>query len=39
LAWKIVMGRKSLLTLLWFVLFVPLYASSVYPLGEEDKPK
>ena len=34
LAWKIVMGRKSLLTLLWFVLFVPLYASSVYPLGE-----
>ncbi len=28
------MGRKSIVALLWFVLFLPLYTSSVYPLGE-----
>jgi len=28
------MGRKSILGLLWLVLLLPLYASSVYPLGE-----
>ncbi len=28
------MGRKSILALLWLVLLLPLYASSVYSLGE-----
>jgi len=28
------MGRKSVLALLWLVLFLPLFTSSVYPLGE-----
>ncbi len=28
------MGRKSIIALLWLVLFLPLYTSSVYPLGE-----
>ena len=31
LAWKIVLGRKSILALLWLVHFLPLYAPSVYP--------
>ncbi len=34
LAWKAVTGRKSIVALLWLVLFLPLYASSVYPPGE-----
>ena len=34
LAWQVVTGRKSILALLWLVLFHPLYPSSVYPLGE-----
>ena len=34
LDWKVVMGGKSILALLWLVLFLPLYTSSVYPLGE-----
>ncbi len=34
LDWKIIIGRKSILALLWLVLFLPLWASSVYPLGE-----
>ncbi len=34
LAWKVVTGRKSIVALLWLVVFLPLYASSVYPLGE-----
>ncbi len=34
LAWKVITGRKSISALLWLVLLLPLYASSVYPLGE-----
>ncbi len=34
LAWKVVMGRKPIVALLWLVLFLPLYTPSVYPLGE-----
>jgi len=30
----VVLGRKSIIALLWLVLFLPLWASSVYPLGE-----
>jgi len=34
LAWRVITGRKSILALLWLVLFLPLYTPSVYPLGE-----
>jgi len=34
LAWKVVTGRKSIVALLWLVVFLPLCTSSVYPLGE-----
>ena len=34
LAWKVITGRKSIVALLWLVLFLPLNTSSVYPLGE-----
>ncbi len=32
--WKVIVGSKSIVALLWLVLFLPLWASSVYPLGE-----
>ncbi len=43
LAWRVIMGGKSILALLWLVLFLPLYTPSVYPHGgvereEKDKP-
>ena len=34
LAWKVISGRKSIVALLWLVVFLLLNASSVYPLGE-----
>jgi len=34
LDWKVVVGRKSIVALLWIVLFLTLYTSSVYSLGE-----
>jgi len=34
LLWKVTTGRKSIVALIWLVVFLPLYASSVYPLGE-----
>jgi len=34
LAWKVITGRKSIVALLWLVVFLSLYTSSVYPLGE-----
>ena len=34
LAWKVISGRKSIVALLWLVVFLPFYVSSVYPLGE-----
>ncbi len=33
LAWRVIMGGKSILALLWLVLFLPLYTPSVYPHG------
>jgi len=33
LAWKVVMGRKSIVALFWLLLLLPLYAPSVYPHG------
>jgi len=35
LAWKVLTGGKSIVALLWLVLFLlPLYTPSVHPLGE-----
>ena len=33
LAWKVVTGGKSIVALLWLLLFLPLYATSAYPHG------